>query len=458
MKPSPFPAFILAVALVLASFPALLVPDSVWAQTTPPVLDTDGKPEVRPDELLVKFRPGSAAPERAAVHQQVGGTVVREIPGLDVQVIRVPERQLQNRLRGYQANPNVEYAELNGMAYAVEYPNDTHYPQQWGLNNNVNTKADISAPGAWKTGATGNTSVRIAILDSGVRGSHEDLATKVDAITLDDQVHGGNNLKWYRNWTTTGNGSHDADDGHGHGTHVAGIASAVTNSPASATTSAGIAGVCPDCLLTIGKVLADDGGGAYDWIANGILWAVGCEIRDSSGNCQGPQRAQVINLSLGGTFNSITLQDAVNKAWSRGAVLTCAAGNSGTSARFYPAYYTNCIAVAATNNQDQKASWSNFGKWVDVAAPGVDTLSTLPMGDAMNTSPTGYTAWSGTSMASPHVAGLAALLWAKGGSLLDTPSEVRAQLENTADRIAGTGNQWSRGRINACKAVGGATC
>ena len=154
----------------------------------------------------------------------------------------------------------------------------------------------------------------------------------------------------------------------------------------------------------------------------------------------------MINLSLGGTYDSITLRRAVETAWNKGVVLACAAGNSGNSGRFYPAAYTNCIAVAATDSSDRKASWSNFGSWVDVAAPGVGILSSVVSG--------GYESWSGTSMATPHVAGLAGLLASQGHDR----STVRSKIESTADRISGTGRQWANGRINACKAVGGTNC
>ena len=265
----------------------------------------------------------------------------------------------------------------------------------------------------------------MAIVDTGVRGDHPDLVSKVIPS---------------RNWTTS---SPDTVDRYGHGTHVAGSVAALTGN------GTGVAGVCPECDLISAKVCGDDGGCNYDWIANGVLWAVGCDVRDQvTDECRIAPRARVINLSLGGTYNSITLGNAVARAWQRGAVLTCAAGNNGNSVRFYPAAYTNCIAVAATDNRDRRASFSNFGNtWVDVAAPGVGILSTVVSG--------GYESWNGTSMATPHVAGLAGLLWSRG---LSTPTSVRSAIESNADRISGTGNAWAKGRINACRALGGTGC
>ena len=272
-------------------------------------------------------------------------------------------------------------------------------------------------------GTRGSASQRIAILDTGILESHPHLVGKV----VDR-----------RNWTTT---SPDTVDRYGHGTHVAGITAAVTDN------GTGIAGVCPECTIINGKVLGDDGGGAYDWIANGVLWAVGCEWRDALDNCLSPVRARTLNLSLGGTYDSTTLRNAVARAWNRGAVLACAAGNNGTAARFYPGAYGNCIAVAATDHLDRRASFSNYGaSWVDVAAPGVSILSSVVSG--------GYEAWNGTSMATPHVAGLAGLLASQGRSR----DNVRYRIETYADRIAGTGSAWAKGRINACRAVGAAGC
>ena len=136
-------------------------------------------------------------------------------------------------------------------------------------------------------------------------------------------------------------------------------------------------------------------------------------------------------------------------------MLTCAAGNNGNSVTFYPAAYTNCIAVAATDSRDQRASWSDYGKaWVDIAAPGVNIFSTMIASGNGYFDPSGYGLLSGTSMASPHVAGVAGLLASKGL----TRDQIRSRIESTADRIDGTGTLWAKGRLNACRAVGGTGC
>jgi thermitase len=410
-------------ALLAATALALTTVMSASAQV--PVGPAGSRPEVVDDELLVKFKPGTPAASQAAAHQQASGRVVRDIPGLDVQVVQVSRGQAQQRLPAYVHNPNVAYAELNGIAYPSWAPTDGLYPQQWALNNGP-SDIDIDAPQAWSV-TTGAAASTIAIVDTGIRADHPDLAGKIVES---------------RNWFES---SPDTGDGYGHGTHVAGIAAARPNNDTASVQT--IVGVCPDCTLLNAKVCDNFGGCPYDRIANGILWSVGCELRDAFENCLSPVRAKSINVSLAGTYNSIALQSAVDKAWNRGAVLACAAGNAGTNTRHYPAAYVNCIATAATDQADHKASWSNYGNgWVDVAAPGVNILSSVNSG--------GYEAWNGTSMASPHVAGLAGLLVAQGRSR----DQVRSQIESKTDRISGGGSYWSKGRINACRAVGVTGC
>ena len=158
-------------------------------------------------------------------------------------------------------------------------------------------------------------------------------------------------------------------------------------------------------------------------------------------------RAQAINISLSGEADALVLQAAIDKAWGRGAVLACAAGNNGLAEPRYPAAYDNCIATAAMDSSGGKASFSNYGSaWVDVAAPGVNILGTITSGE--------YAAWNGTSMASPHVAGLAGLLVAPGRSA----DQVRKLIESATEPISYDAGWWSKGRINACRAVGGTGC
>ncbi len=198
-------------------------------------------------------------------------------------------------------------------------------------------------------------------------------------------------------------------------------------------------------------MLDDSGSGQWDWIANGIVAAA-------------DDGAQVINLSLGGYSLSQTLELAVNHAWDAGVVIAAAAGNDGQNWGFYPGAYANSIAVGATDRKDARASFSNYGgNWVDVAAPGADILSTAPkVSTALWGSGTGgYAPLNGTSMATPHVAGLAGLIWSTDLCKPKDNGCVRNRIESTADRTRGTGTDFrnftAHGRINAAAAVGGAS-
>jgi len=377
--------------LLVSSFPAVIFaapPDN-------PVSDFSSQ------QILVKFKPGTGLPEVAEIHRQLGGQVKETISGIGVQVVKVPKGQAMAKAKAYSANARVAYAEPDFVAEVVGNPNDPGFGSQWGM-------VKIQAPQAWDV-TTGRASINIAILDTGVDLDHPDLAAKIVK-----------NINFSSSNTT--------DDVYGHGTHVAGIAAAITNN------GIGVSGLGYSSTIMNVKVMGDTGSGAYSWIASGIIWAA-------------DNGAEIINMSLGGSSNSSTLEDAVNYAWGRGVVVVAAAGNGGSTSPVYPAYYSNCIATAATDANDARASWSSYGDWVDVAAPGATIYSTL-----MNS---GYGYKSGTSMASPHVAGLAALVFTTlsdtngNGKLND---EVRSRIEATCDGIgvAGIGH----GRINAARAVG----
>ncbi len=399
-------------------FNAILVAALLLATAAPAFAD----PGENTDEILVKFLPGTPGQAVAEAHRQNGGQLSGIIEGIDVHVVKVPAGSQQARVAAYLRNPNVLYAEVNGTYSVVGTftppPNDTYYGTQWQYNNtgqNGGTAdADLDAPEAWVV-TTGSGAVNIAILDTGIDQSHPDLKAKILKV---------------KNFSS----SRSSDDKYGHGTHVAGSAAAITNN------SAGVAGTCPDCRLFNVKVLGDNGSGSFSGIAAGIIWAA-----DNGAN--------VINMSLGGTTGSNTLRDAVDYAWGKGVVVVAAAGNSSTDSLFYPASYTNVIAVAATDRNDAMASFSNFGaSWVDVAAPGLDIFSTAP--DHSNRiwgKGKSYGTISGTSMASPHVAGIAGLVWSTGACT--TATCVRAAVEHGADAIAGTGTDWAWGRVNAYKAV-----
>ncbi len=409
-------ASLLLILAILVASPLLF-----W---TPPVYSSPpAQPPSAHGRILVKFQPWTSPASRAALHRAQGGQPIRLIPGINVEIVNVPAGAEGAKAAAYARSPLVAYAEPDYIARALGDPNDTFFAKQWGLDNDGQeykagqsgtADADIDAPEAWDI-VTGATAIKIAILDTGIDQDHPD---------LDDKLVGN------ANFTDSGT----VDDLYGHGTHVAGIAAAETNN------AQGVAGVGYNASLLNVKVLNDQGSGYYSWVANGIVWAA-------------DNGAQVINMSLGGSRKSRTLEDAVNYAWSKGVVLVAAAGNSGNSSPTYPAKYANCIAVAATDANDQKASFSEYGSWVDVAAPGVDIFSTFPNRPYAIGKSLGYDYGSGTSMSTPFVSGLAALVWATGYGTSN--SAVRDRIETTADPIPGTGQYWLYGRINACNAVGG---
>ena len=355
-----------------------------------------------PEQILVSFEPGTSRPVAARIHRQLNGQAEETIPGIGVQVVTVPGGRAMAMAKAYSSNPWVAYAEPDFVVQAVGEPDDPYFGRQYGLTL-------VEAPLAWEV-TTGSPSVNIAILDTGVDQDHPDLADKiVSNINLTS--------------STT------VDDVQGHGTHVAGIAAAITNN------GIGVAGLGYDSTIMNVKVMNDNGFGTLGGVASGIIWAA-------------DNGAEVISMSLGAYVYSSTLEDAVNYAWSKGVVVVGAAGNGGKTTPFYPAAYANCIAVAATYPWDAKADWSNYGDWVDVAAPGGGIYATVK--------DNGYDYKSGTSMASPHVAGLAGLV---STVVSDTNGngrvndEVRARIEATCDDIGVTG--IGAGRINAYEAVSG---
>lgn len=383
-------------------------------------------------QVLVKFRRSVSTAEIDEIHRKAGGRIKEVIPGINVQVVETNNTGIGEAISAYARHAGVEFVEPNFIATAFWDVNDSYFSNQWALNNEAqetcNTEgdicvagtadADIDAPEAWNY-STGSAEIKIAILDSGIDQDHPD---------LEDKIIG--------NVDFSGSGS--VDDFYGHGTHVAGISAAQTDN------SEGVAGVGFNASLLNVKVLGDSGSGSYSAIANGIDWA----IRNG---------AKVINMSLGSPQRSSTLEAAVNFAWENGAVVVAAAGNSNNPSKTYPAYYQNCIAVAATDNNDVRATFSSYGDWVDVAAPGVNVYSTFPNHafylQAEYQRSNNYDFGNGTSMSVPHVSGIAALVWADEPELSNT--DVRNRIEETSEPIPGTGTYWTWGRVNACDAVGG---
>ena len=349
--------------------------------------------------LLVKFNPHASSAARSAALAGAGATEIASVPAIGVRVLSVPSGRAAAALASLKRASAVAFAEPDAQAQAADVPNDPSLSLEWGLTK-------VRAADAWSVSHS-NSGVVIAVLDTGVSLSHPDLASKIVAS---------------KNFSS----SSTVDDVKGHGSHAAGIAAAATNN------GVGVAGLGYNALIENVKVLNDDGSGLYSAVAQGITWAA-------------DNGADVISMSLVGTSPSATLQSAVDYAWSKGAVVVAAAGNYANSTPTYPASYANVLAVAATTDLDKLASFSDYGDWVDVAAPGISIYSTIPGG---------YGYMSGTSMAAPYVSGLAALLFTR---LTDTNGngrvndEVRAQILATADNVGISG--IGSGRINAYRAV-----
>jgi type VII secretion-associated serine protease mycosin len=296
--------------------------------------------------------------------------------------------------------PEVEYE-------ASWTPNDAYYASQWGLPR-------IGAPAAWET-TRGSSSVVVAVVDTGVDLDHPDLASRIDVADGYDFV----------------GHSTVANDDNGHGTHVAGIVAATANN------AVGVAGTAPDCRILPVKVLDASGRGSTLDVADGIRWAVA-------------KGAEVINLSLASTAADSYTRSAVAYALAANVVVVAAAGNDGSSAgASYPAAYPGVVGVGASNAADTRASFSNYGSGLDVTAPGVDIMSTeTPLDRGLY-----YGEKSGTSMASPFVAGVAALVRSQNPSV--SPSRVAAHLQATAEDLGSPGfdYQYGWGLVRADLAV-----
>lgn len=383
-----------------ATFSATPVPSQTPTAIPPLENEEDIAGSYVPDEILVKFKSSASESVEAQSIGALAASVDAELPELGLKVLKVAEGSVGKVIMALNALPDVEYAEPNYLAYALDtIPNDPGWSTQYG-------PANIQMPQAWEI-TSGSTAVKIAIIDTGVDLTHPDLAAKIVA-----------------GYDFVNNDAYAQDD-HGHGTHVAGIAAAIGNN------ATGIAGVSWGARIMPVKVLNSSGSGSYDSIVNGIIWAA-------------DHGAKVINLSLGGSSSSRSLEDAINYAYNRGVTVVAAAGNSGDSTLHYPAAYANVIAVAAVNSVNSRASFSTYGDFVDIAAPGVGIYATLRGG---------YGSMSGTSMAAPHVAGVAALL--VGQPQFNTPAKVRAAIEATALDLGDSGwdAYYGHGLVQAYNAL-----
>lgn len=325
--------------------------------------------------------------------------IVSKIDGLNIVVVKVPTGLEDKFVEKFAKSSLVSYAETNGIVRKTEGPDDPAWDKQWGPEN-------IKCLDQWATGWDNENSVVLAIIDTGIDLDHEDL---VGRLWDDGSGNHGRDIV---------NGDDDPDDDEGHGTHCAGIAAATTNNGVGI---AGVAGNYPVRLMAV-KVLDGSGSGSSVSVAAGINWAK-------------EHDADVISMSLGSTSNSTTIYNACKAAFNAGIVVCAAAGNDGVTSKHYPAGNDDCvIAVAATTSQDNLAYFSNHGDWVDIAAPGDHIYSSVPNDQ--------YAYHSGTSMACPHVAGVAAMAVNSGWGR----QRIWDEFEDTADDI-GVDVAW--GKVDA---------
>jgi thermitase len=382
---------------------------------------TSGSPgSIRAGHILVRFK---ATPSQAVLDQlniAFGAKTVGKIPEIGVTHLQAPPQVGLALLQHLHGRSDVEFAEFDSTIEAFLQPNDPYFSAAFASSHYGNVSQwgpqAVSAPEAWNL-TLGDPSIVIAVVDTGVDSSHPDLASKIAG----EYSYVGRSAK----------------DGFGHGTHVAGIAAAATNN------DVGIAGMCPSCGILSVKVLNDQGSGYMSDVASGIIYAA------SHG-------ARVINLSLGGSGRSDTLRSALQYAITNNALPVCAMGNSSSSSNTpEPAYWHDCLSVIATDQNGVKAGFSNSGVKADVAAPGVAILSTMPTYPVTLTSTYGfsmnYDALSGTSMATPMVAGIAGLVLSRNPSL--TPAQVAGIIMASS----GDGVNWNSnlafGVVNASNAV-----
>lgn len=385
------------------------------------------------DELLVQFKNGTPLARANQVLAEKNVQLQRRIPALGVVVLKLPaSSNVEQAVKAFNQIPEVEYAEPNYLLKVAQTSS--------GWQDNQWAPQKIQAPEAWDQ-IPNPAPVTIAIVDTGVDYRHSQLGSNMWNNTaekngqpgIDDDLNGY--IDDVYGWDFYNNDSDPIGD-HFHGTHVAGIAAATLGD-----TPTSMAGICPFCRIMAVKVLGADGSGSLDVVANGIIYAT-------------DNGARVVNLSLGAAASATTLQNAVDYAWNHGVVVVAAAGNNGTNTLFYPAAYANAIAIASTNLDDFRSCFSNYGSstapFISVAAPGESIYATT-MVDA-NGNDT-YGTFSGTSMATPHAAGLAGLLFAQAPER--TNADVREILEATTIDLGPLGSDpfFGTGRINALRAI-----
>jgi subtilisin family serine protease len=347
---------------------------------------------------IVVFNEGVSEEQRTKIIMNHGGEKVHELGIINGQSIMLPARKADVLA----AQPEVLRVEDDALVTTLAKPGTSTPPpaqtEPWGIDK-------INAEECWAANNTGDN-VKVAVVDTGIAIGHPDLG---------DNLRGGVSFVSY---------TKSYNDDNGHGSHVAGIIGALNN-------TIGVVGVGPQVDLYAVKVLDRKGSGYISDIIKGLEWCAANQMN-------------VVNMSLGSSVYSPSLYEAVKKVYAAGIIQVAAAGNSGKDV-IYPAAHDEVIAVGATDSSDILAYFSSRGPQVDLVAPGVSIYSTYKG--------TGYTTMSGTSMASPHVAGAAALVIQSGKA--STPAAVQAQLERTAIDLGVTGRDelYGSGLVNAYNAI-----
>jgi thermitase len=386
--------------IVFASLAIYIVYTSMASdgETQGPELKIAG--EYAPDRILVRFKPGTRGEKEREVANRNGLEQIDEIPQIETKVLKIKDKgNVAAKIRALSKNPNIIYAEPDYIVKSELTPNDPMYKDQWSHQY-------VYTPAAWDT-TTGSEGNIIAILDSGLELTHPDILGRTipgyDFINKDD----------------------DPSDDRGHGTRVTGLALATGNN------AQGVVGVDWQSRIMPVKVLDSNGTGTWFGVGQGIVWAV-------------DNGAKVINMSFSAYSANYALMDAVKYASSKSVVMVAASGNDGNDVKNYPAALPEVMAVGSSY-KDRLSAFSSYGEHLSVSAPG-ESVYTTTLGGL-------YARIAGTSAASPHVAGLASLVWAANPNL--SAVQVREIIESTARDLGDPGFDiyFGHGHINAEAAV-----
>lgn len=396
------------------------------------------------NQIIIKFKSLPAARQINSIQEEIknslNASVLKTTEITGAQLWKIEDFSVEEAIAKYSNDPNIEYIEPNYRVSAVgTIPNDPNFNQLWGLNNTGQTggipDVDIDAPEAWDIETGSKSKILVGVIDTGVDYNHPDLAAniwtnpgEIAGNGIDDDENGYvDDIHGYDFYNNDG----DPFDDNSHGTHVSGTIAAVGDN------KIGVTGINWNAKIVGLKFLGQDGYGDIFAGIQAIDYATKIGV-------------QLTNNSWAGGGYSQALYDAIKTAGDAGQLFIAAASNEGSNNDIYPAYpasydLDNIISVAATDHNDQLAGFSNYGlETVDLGAPGVNIYSTVP-GDS-------YAAFNGTSMATPHVAGVASLLWSQDPDR--TPQQVKNRILASVDPITALdGKTVSGGRLNAFRAL-----